>query len=835
MQTLSFADDGFLAATYDGANCYSKDPDATQWENLFHQDRMPLGSPQEKWGQGLTGGGAAFGGFNAPWCVAAPSNSDYLYVVARTRGTGDVGTTSAEIWRRTTSAAGWRWENTGKYACISTAARRGMGPTAAVDPDNHLHVIFSDDAGAIWRTTDGFATITCLNAPGGPLAGVLPSAVTTAGTAPGGDTLTFGSGTIPTEASAPPAGYTVWMSDVSDNAAMQLSMDANAFTATTARSTTRDINGTVEAGDTIVFGMRAGIAFDRSSAVVGGITQGVYISWAYGADAVYRTTDGCATFAAMVGSPADSVHITCSHDGVLYVLPYGGSTYPANTPRRYMGGSWTNLSHLTSADNNQWSGVAADPSSAGRVAFIQLQGSVRCSADYGDTVGTYVALDYDANMNVIGRPRTDTVCPHLGNFVIPNGVSLTGTIANSMTHGQCAFDPTDPGKLWVSEGIGIWTAYPETSGTGLVTEFTGFNKNAQSIILNHMMKAPGGMLLASSQDRAGYRFPDQRTEPTGDFGFFASPLSGVAHGWGVDYAKNNKNFLILAITGGMYVSEDEGLLWALVDNTLGSQCAIACQTELNFVVFPNGSGNPQYTIDGGETFNNCVFDGGTDALVGWGGFFYNRKSVCADLVNPLVYYAYNYADPTTNVYGGTWRSTDSGATWTKMSGILTRPDNPAIKQNSGSVDFMLTAVQGKEGHLIMGTGTTANNGFPMMWSGNGGATWHQVGGTGVTQLACAGAAYPGKSYPALYQVGFNTTDADPTDPGVFVATDFDPLDPTAVIEWERICRAPAGNMDGPKHIVADPDVHGRWYMSSGGTGYTFGRLNSSLVRVNATA
>jgi hypothetical protein len=826
IQTIDIADDGTIVVSYDGSNCYIKTVGATQWENLFHQDRMPLGSDHEKWGQGADGSASQTIGINAPTIAIAPSNSDYIYVVAASRTTAGGDRPVAKIWRRTSSASDWRWEETDFFCGLQTSINlRGHGPTMKVDPANPLHVLVSDDGGAVYRTTDGFETMTCLNATGEALAGVLPSAVTTGTTAFAGTSLTFGSGTLPTEVTSRPAGFTsitdrtICLSVVNDNTALKRSCAVGATTATTVA--TDGISGTgVGIGDLVVFGRRASIAFDRSSSVVGDITQGVYIGWGYGADGIYATTDGCATFSAIASSPTNICFLTCSHDGVLYVLPHDGTTLSVNTPQRYQSSTWTDLGHPSAGVGNIWCSVSADPNNAGRVAFVQHGGTIQCSANYGTDVFEPLATAYDANYNLTALPRTDTEATAMSAF--DPGTPSTGTLDNYMSHGQSMFDPVVSGRLWITDGIGVWYCSPPTSGTDVAVTLTGFNKNQQSIIINNLIKAPGGTLIATAQDRWGYRFPIGPTvEPVGDFGFFTSGLSAIGSGWQIDYAKTDKNFLIMGRNGTLtMVSTDEGLSWTQLSAAVGTGALIACQTPLNFVIIPTGSSNPRYVTDG-TTLQECTFTGAADLSSGWASNgFQNVRGLCADLVNVNTYYAYNSNADASG--GGLWRSTDSGANWTKMTGRLTytHPTFGSVTL-AATVDFIMSAVAGNEGHLILGPGSGYTDAFPMMFSSDGGANWDPVGGSAVTWLVAAGKEAPGKTYPAIYRTGCSETDDDPTDPGVFVTTDFDPNDPTADPGWTRICRAPGGNMDTSKSLVADKDIFGRAYMSTGGTGYTY--------------
>ena len=59
------------------------------------------------------------------------------------------------------------------------------------------------------------------------------------------------------------------------------------------------------------------IAFDPSSSVVGGRTQGIYIS-SYGTG-VYHSTDGGSSWTLTSGSPTTHQHMACGADGVLWL------------------------------------------------------------------------------------------------------------------------------------------------------------------------------------------------------------------------------------------------------------------------------------------------------------------------------------------------------------------------------------------------------------------------------------------------------------------------------------------------------------------------------------
>jgi hypothetical protein len=845
------ADDGTLICTYDGGNAaYIRDEAAARWVPMFLQSKIPTANSQAVWGQGNTGSGS-LRGIACPALAIAPSNSNYLYAVVRTT----VGLLSGEygqIWRSTDKGASWT--NTGKFCGLYLAGtdvgngHRGGGPPIAVDPNNHLHVLVSAESGVIYRTTDGFDTMTCLHASGGPLDGSLGSAVTTAATANGGTSLTFGSGTIPSNITSPTSGYANcrYLTVVNDNEAIKNFSPVVSTTATSVNISNSPIVGNgVEIGDLVVFGGRAGIAFDRTSAVVNGITQGVYIGWNYGSTAIYQSTDGCATFSAMSGSPATSVQLHCSRDGVLYVLPWPGTTAtPANYPCRYVTSTstsgltldtWTTLSTAFSevtAGSNYWFAVTSDPLNPGRVAVARNTGALRVSSNYGATQAFSVAANTytdPTNGNIIQYARTSADAPELGPYVLSDGTTEPGgTSQNAFAIAQMVWDNQVSNRLWICEGIGMWYVSPPTSGTNISYAFTGFNKGQNSLILNRMIKAPGGTLLTTGQDRGGFRLLDPNISPTGNFQVHTGLSNPIVPGWGIDYARTDKNFLVLATGGGIWHSTNEGKTFTKVDNTIGDNCAVACQSPTNYVIFTfSGAVYNQYTVDGRTTaYQRCNFDGvGEMTGVGWGWQFGNKHMVCADENDPNSYYAYSVN--ATESIAGTWRSTDNGVNWYRMGGPIAHPTIGGRKFHNAITGqrMCFRSIPGYPGHLLFSPGTAANGSYPLMYSTDHGATWSRVGGASIGWTTCIGAAAPGSSFYTIYKTGFDAADADPNDGGVFYCTDFDPSNTTAAT-FTRICRAPGGNMDPPRDLCADMDRFGRWFMPNSSSGYAYGEIGS---------
>jgi photosystem II stability/assembly factor-like uncharacterized protein len=788
-QGISISDDGStMLLCYDSANAWIWNNSTDQWDNVFSQDRMPAGF--DNWG-GVSASVAA--GFNANAIVCAPSDGDRVYAIVQHAGGGSIEPTM--VWRSIDRCA--TWEDTEYRLPSRITTPRGLGPKMAVDPANPDVVYLTDAAGVIHRTDDGGDT---WERPT-ELTDLLISAVATGATAADGNVLTFASTPADVQTRN---NFTVYAANISRLNGLTIGnsvSSANGTTVTMALDiATPSAPGTVEIGDTIVFGNAAGIAFDRSSGTTGGKTNVIYIGWAYGASAVYVSDDAGATWEATVDGPAKVRRIDCSSDGVLYACSYlqaaGFETTDAGQKNvwRYQEGTWTNFTAaaVTGAQGNVWNGVAADPLNAGNVVAVRDSGTFRMSTDYGTNWTT---------PNPTGPVRVADDSPWLAT-----------TLESFQTNGAIMFDPVVEDKVWVVMGIGCWYFTPPYAATSI--SIISQNKNHQGLIVDEIVKPPGGDLIVAVQDRAALRLPNPLVEPENDSGIMAVN-GGITHGWAVDYAKSDPTFIALIANSNVWVSTDGGDTWTKKTAqipSVNSGGAIAAQTPLNIVWFPANDAPPGYTTDGGANWSSCLFAGNT-LSTGWSfSVFNNRHIMVADLVDPDTYYAYNYNSAVST--GGLWRSTDSGANWSRMhdgTGLL----------KTGSQNMNMIAIPGKEGHLMLSAGSAFNNGTALFRSVDAGTTWDEVTNTDICWCVAVGKAAPGADYPTIFFSGKLTGDADL---GVFMATDFTD-DPEEMPTWTRLSEAPADSMDVSKSLCGDPDRHGSVYVGFGSTGYAFIRPN----------
>ena len=138
--------------------------------------------------------------------------------------------------------------------------------------------------------------------------------------------------------------------------------------------------------------------------------------------------------------------------------------------------------------------------------------------------------------------------------------------------------------------------------------------------------------------------------------------------------------------------------------------------------------------------------GVADSAGGWEGlhwaYYLNRHIVAADRVNAGVFYMYHAP-------AGLFRSTDGGASWTLANGGELTPFS--------GFNAKLKAVPGKAGHLFFTAGQQGGGDAPsgpFVRSTDGGATWREVPGVLEVHAFGFGKEAPGTSYPAVFIAGW---------------------------------------------------------------------------------
>ncbi|WP_426442336.1 hypothetical protein [Bradyrhizobium genosp. P] len=522
-----------------------------------------------------------------------------------------------------------------------------------------------------------------------------------------------------------------------------------------------------------------GIVFDKTSGVTNGITNVIFAS-SYG-QGVYESTNGGATWTALGGGPADVEYATSSSSGGYYAIGNNGTAL-----WRYANGTWTDL---LNADVNGFQSVAIDPFNPAHIVVQLPGGNINQSLDGGATwSGT--------NWN---------------NQFSATDVPWLGTVGGYMGIGGAMFDQLVPNELWATDGIGVWNTNISAnfSWTSPVV-WNSQNVGIEQLVANQIVVAPGGKPVLASWDRSFFYVSNPNNFPS-NYGVGA-PTSFSA-GWSLDYASSSPNFVVgindwWGVEQSGY-STDGGQTWrefptmpSFAGTTIGGTIAASSPTDI--VWAPADGVAPQYTTDGGLTWNPVVLPGVTDWSAFDFAYYLDKRTVTADRVLPDTFYMY-YTSTSNPTADGVFRSSDGGVTWTKVF-------NGQISDWS-FYNSQIEAVPGEAGNLFFTGGpqsaATHPASEPFYQSTDGGVTWTAIPNVlEVSTFGFGAPATPG-GYPSIYIVGYVNNVY-----GIWQSNN-------DAQSWVQIGQYPEGSLDTIKTIAGDPNIYGQVYLGFAGSGYSY--------------
>lgn len=502
-----------------------------------------------------------------------------------------------------------------------------------------------------------------------------------------------------------------------------------------------------------------------------------YLGWRTGDNRLWKSTDAGATFSQMTGGPDNVRRMASAIDGKIYIC----SPLTGQNTWRLVGATFTNMSPT---NGSGFSAVACSPLNANRVSIMSDAGGLNTSEDGGDTFGGIQS----------GPSRVTTGdIPWLG-----------WTYEAYFICGDIAYDPLVENKVWYAQGIGIWTYSPAEADASSITKQC-ITRGQEELIVNDVCHPPGGKRLIACQDRPVFRIENPAVYPSTHGPDAGSVVTSIRHGWSVDYASSDPNFICVAsqFGDGSFYSTDGGLNWTFFASqspvaTVGLGGCMVALTPSNLIWCPSNNGFPYYTTDGGTSWSLCTFPGDVPTS-GESGFGYSiylgLKYFAADRVNST-FYAYNY------LTGDMYKSVDSGANFTKTADAV-----QAIGQIGNNMK--LHTVPGNAGHLFLAQGSLYVTG-PLKRSTDGGSTWSTVSGTNEVWNIGMSAAAPGQSYPAILAAGKCNGD---TTNGLYLSID-------NCATWELQTRAPAHEIDGVRGMSGNPSKFGE-FTFGGAYGYFY--------------
>ncbi|MER7671793.1 RICIN domain-containing protein [Kitasatospora sp. NPDC096128] len=337
-----------------------------------------------------------------------------------------------------------------------------------------------------------------------------------------------------------------------------------------------------------------------------------------------------------------------------------------------------------------------------------------------------------------------------------------------------SIDPFDSGHVMYGTGNGIWaTKDANATDNGGTSHWTiGARGLEETALYDAVSPSGAARLITAMGDQGGFVYDDLTKEPTGRL---VNPT--IYNSTSVDYAQSNPSLVVRVGRGGEQngaLSTDGGHTWhgfkgEPVHGADSGHIAIAA--DASSLVWAEAGQAPYRSTDRGASWSKV--DGlGKDALV------------IADRSSASTFYSLNN--------GTLYASTDGGASFGARATNL-----PAGK---------LTAVPGVAGDLWLASAQG------VLHSTDGGRSFGKLSSAQSGTAVGFGKAAPGTSYQALYLIGTVKDVA-----GVFRSTD-------EGASWVRINDDAHqwGGFAGQGIITGDPDVYGRVYIGTNGRGLQYG-------------
>lgn len=341
-----------------------------------------------------------------------------------------------------------------------------------------------------------------------------------------------------------------------------------------------------------------------------------------------------------------------------------------------------------------------------------------------------------------------------------------------------AIDPFASGHVLYGTGSGIWGSKDAgASDSGGTSHWTVAARGLEETAVQDAVALPGGATVISSMgDLGGFRYSSSTSLTKVPAGRLKNPM--MVTSTDIDFAQSNPSAMVRVGRGGAQdgaYSTDGGSSWnGFKSEPVGSADSgrVALSADGSAIVWTEEGQAPYRSTDQGASWSK-VGGLGTGAVV------------VADRSSARTFYS---------LAGGTlYASTDGGATFTARATSL-----PSGK---------LTAVPGIAGDLWI-----ADGGKGLLHSTDGGHAFTTLTTVKSASALGFGKAAPGASYQALYLIG---TVKDVT--GVFRSTD-------KGATWLRVNDDAHqwGSIGSGGVITGDPDTFGRVYVGTNGRGLQYG-------------
>ncbi|MHB8063007.1 MAG: dockerin type I domain-containing protein [Ruminiclostridium sp.] len=482
------------------------------------------------------------------------------------------------------------------------------------------------------------------------------------------------------------------------------------------------------------------VAFDTKSSTTGTVTKNIYVGVADKNNSIYRSTDGGETWEAVPGQPTGYLphHGILNSKGMLYITysdtcgPYDGAkgdVWKYDTTNS----TWTRISPIPSvksdgSDNGDnyfgYGGLTVDTQNPDTIMVTSLESwwpddMIWRSIDSGATWtriwdwGSYPERTLRYKHDISAAPWLDwgaasstsmpEVRPKLGWMI-----------------GDIEIDPFNSERMMYGTGATIYgtdnlTAWDRNEKINLSVKATGIEETA---VLDLISPPFGASLISAVGDICGFRHDDLKTARS------KMLVTSYGSATGIDYAELSPGFMTIVAKSDetnikrISFSYDGGTNWFQAStepaNTDGGG-SVAASADATAVIWAPSAAAPSVTTNNGSSWITCAG-------------LPNNSAIASDRVNGKKFYGFSN--------GSFYVSTNGGVTFTATTatGLPT----------SGKIQ----AVPGREGDIWLAAQESG------LWqSTDSGATFTKISNVDTAFVAGFGKALQGQSYMAVYITG----------------------------------------------------------------------------------
>lgn len=483
------------------------------------------------------------------------------------------------------------------------------------------------------------------------------------------------------------------------------------------------------------------ITFDPSTGSAGHATQTIYVGLADKQTSIYRSVDGGATWEPVAGQPKQGFlphHGTLGSNGMLYVTynseigPFtagSGSVWKLDTKT----GVWTDISPTGAGDtSNPYGGLGVDAQHPDTLMVTTLNKwwpdqSIYRSTDGGKTWNNlWQFTSYPKRDN---RYTIDySISPWLDWGVHPDPETSPVTSPTlGWGIGDLEIDPFNSNRIMYGTGATLYgsedmTDFDKGEKIGISVMANGIEENG---ILGLISPSSGAPLFSAMGDIGGFRHEDLNTSPH----MIRNPYINASTD--LDYAETNPNLIVRVghsqpdIVERMGVSTDNGVTWTPAANPWQAESTyntgggwVAVSANGHTIVWaptPDGNGvfPVSFSTDLGKTWT--ASKGIPQGAI-----------VSSDRVNPDKFYGF--------LNGVFYVSTDGGANFSASaaSGLPQNLNGKFKAAPTAEGDIWLASSEG------------------LFRSTDSGASFKKVSGISEALSVGFGKEAPGKTYKTIY-------------------------------------------------------------------------------------